>query len=116
MSQTDSLASADDACMAYITVATRDEALRIARALVAEHLAACVNILGPAVSVYTWEGKTEEAQEFVMICKTRRTLAAELSARVKALHSYDTPCIVTYAMESGYPPFLAGIAASTTPS
>ena len=97
----------------YVTVETRDEGLAIARALVTERLAACVNILGPATSVYTWEGKMEDAQEFVMVCKTRRTLAQPLSARVKALHSYDTPCIVTYAIESGFPPFLDWIAAST---
>ena len=113
MPQTDSLARADDACMVYVTVATRDEGLTIARALVDEHLAACVNILGPATSVYSWDGKTEEAQEFVMVCKTRRTLVQAVGARVTALHSYDTPCIVTYAMESGFPPFLAWIASST---
>jgi len=113
MPQMDSLASADKACMVYITVASRDEGLKIARAVVGEHLAACVNILGPATSVYTWEGKTEEAQEFVMVCKTRRSRAPELSARVKALHSYDTPCIVTYAMAAGFPPFLDWIADAT---
>jgi periplasmic divalent cation tolerance protein len=113
MPQTDSLAPADQACMVYVTVATRDEGLAIARALVAERLAACVNVLGPATSVYTWEGKTEESQEFVMVCKTRRALGPALSARVKALHSYDTPCIVSYAMQGAYPPFLDWIAAST---
>ena len=108
MPQTDSLTP-----VVYVTVATRDEGLAIARVLVGERLAACVNILGPATSVYTWDGKAEEAQEFVMVCKTRHTLAPTLSARVKALHSYDTPCIVTYAIEAAFPPFLAWVAAST---
>ncbi len=113
MSQTDSLARAEDACMVYVTVGSREEGLEIARTVVGEHLAACVNVLGPATSVYTWGGKIEEAQEFVMVCKTRQSLSPSLSARVKALHSYDTPCIVTYAMDAGFPPFLAWIAAST---
>jgi periplasmic divalent cation tolerance protein len=116
MPQTESLRSADDACMVYVTVGSREEALEIARAVVGERLAACANILGAATSVYTWEGKTEEAQEIVMVMKTRQTLAAKLSARIKALHSYDTPCIVTYAMQSGFPPYLAWIAESTQPA
>lgn len=113
MPQTDSLETAFNTCMVYITAGSHDEALTIARTLIAERLAACANILGPATSIYTWQGTTEEAQEFVLIAKTRRTLAGRLSARVKALHSYDTPCIVTYPMGEGYPPFLRWIEEAT---
>ena len=114
MPQTDSLRPAGDMRMVYITVATRDEGLAIARSLVAERLAACVNILGPATSVYTWEGRTEEAQEFVLVCKTRRELVEPLGSRVYAMQSYEMPCIVSYTMDAGYPPFLDWIAASTS--
>jgi periplasmic divalent cation tolerance protein len=111
----DSLADAADACMVYITAGSAEEARTIALALVNEKLAACVNILGVATSIYTWKGATEEAQEIVMICKTRCSMAAAVAARVKALHSYDTPCITVYDMAAGFPPFLEWIATETRP-
>jgi periplasmic divalent cation tolerance protein len=95
--------------MIYVTAASRDEALKIGRALVAEKLAACANVLGEAASIYRWQGKVEEAQEFVLIAKTRRDLAESAMSRVKALHSYDVPCAVTYSMEAGLPEYLAWI-------
>ena len=109
----DSLAAASDACMIYITAGTGDEARVIARALVDEKLVACANILGPATSIYTWNGATEEAQEFVLICKTGRAMASQAAARAKALHSYATPCITVYDMAAAYPPYLQWIMTET---
>ena len=68
-------------CMIYVTASTRDEAMSIARTLVAERLVACANVLGEATSVYQWQGKVEEAQEIVLIAKTRRDLADRALAR-----------------------------------
>jgi periplasmic divalent cation tolerance protein len=63
-------------------------------------------------SIYTWDGKIEEASEVVMIAKTTEARIAELIAKVKSLHSYTVPCIVSLAVEDGYPPFLEWIADS----
>jgi periplasmic divalent cation tolerance protein len=100
--------------MLYITTTDRDEAMRIARALVSERLVACVNLIGEATSVYQWQGEVVEAQEVVLIAKTRRDLADAALARIKALHSYDTPCAVVYDMATGLPNYLAWINAETT--
>jgi periplasmic divalent cation tolerance protein len=109
----DSLAAAQDACMIYVTVGSDAEARKIASALVREKHAACVNILGQATSIYTWKGAMEEAQEIVMICKTRRSHAKAAAARIKELHGYEVPCIAVYEMAAGFPPFLAWIEAET---
>ena len=95
--------------MLYVTAASRAEAHRIAQALVTEKLAACANILGEATSIYRWQGKVEEAQEIVVILKTRRDLADKAIARIKDLHSYDVPCAVIYDMAGGLPAYLAWI-------
>jgi len=107
-----SLKGASDACMIYVTVGSEAEARTIATALVSEMRVACVNIL-PATSVYTWKGALEEAQEIVMICKTRHSLAESVAARIKELHSAEVPCITVYRMDAGYPPYLEWIAVET---
>jgi periplasmic divalent cation tolerance protein len=63
-------------------------------------------------SIYTWEGRVEQASEVVMIAKTTAARSAELMAKVKSLHSYSVPCIVSLAVEDGFPPFLEWIAES----
>jgi len=104
-----SLNKASKHCVIYVTAPSRDEALNIARTLVTEQLVACANVLGEATSVYRWQGKVEEAQEIVLIAKTRNDLAEAALARIKALHSYDVPCAVTYDMAAGLPAYLAWI-------
>jgi len=101
-------------CMLYVTVGSRDEAMKIARALVGEKLVACANVLGQADSIYRWQGAVEEAQEVVVIAKTRRDLADKALARVQALHSYDVPCAVAYDMSGGLPGYLAWIDRETS--
>lgn len=97
----------------YVTASTRGEALRIARAVVKERLAACANVLGGARSVYWWQGKMEEAGEAVMVLKTRAALVDRLVRRVKALHSYTCPAIVALPILEGNPDYLEWIAAET---
>ena len=79
----------------YTTWPSIVEAERAGRTLVERRLAACVNILPGMISHYRWQGRIERAEEAVMIVKTRVSLAAEVSAAVKDLHSYETPAIVT---------------------
>ena len=101
-------------CMVYVTAASKDEAIRIGRALVTERLAACANVLDGMHAIYRWQGAVEEADEAVLILKTRKDLAGDAVTRIKALHSYDVPCAVVYDMTDGLPAYLGWIDASTT--
>lgn len=99
----------------YITAPSRDEATHIGQIVVEERLAACVNIFGGMTSIYRWQGAIESAQEVVMIAKTQSDLFESLAARVRALHSYTTPCIVELPIgrgDAGYLDWLAGATAS----
>lgn len=100
-------------CLAYMTAGTVEEAKTIGRALVEERLAACVNVIPGMVSVYRWEGELEEAEEAVLIAKTRAEKFDALAKRVEEIHPYDTPCAVRLDISSGLPPFLRWIAAET---
>ena len=97
----------------YIVTADMAEAERIAEALVGERLAACVNILGAVRSVYRWQGAVERADEVAMIAKTTETLFDALNARVRILHSYDTPAIVAWPIVAGDAAYLDWIGAET---
>lgn len=97
----------------YIVTADMAEAERIAETLVAERLAACVNILGAVRSVYRWQGAVERAEEVAMIAKTAEAQFEPLAARVKALHSYDTPAIVAWPIVAGDAAYLDWIDAET---
>ncbi|MDP1590564.1 MAG: divalent-cation tolerance protein CutA, partial [Prosthecobacter sp.] len=81
-------------------------ALRIGRTLVTERLVACANVLPGMRSIYRWQGAIEEADETLLVAKTRKDLAETVIARVKALHSYDVPCAVVYDMAGGLPAYL----------
>jgi periplasmic divalent cation tolerance protein len=98
----------------YITVPSRDVAEKIARALVEERLAPCVNIISGVRSIYRWKGKVEAASEVCLIAKSRAELFETLEKRVKELHPYDCPCIVAWPIEKGYQPYLDWIAEETT--
>jgi periplasmic divalent cation tolerance protein len=89
----------------YAVFADADEARRIARALVGERLAACVNVLGPVQSVYRWQGAIEEAEEVAAIFKARADKAEALTARIADLHSYDVPAVVVWPIESAWPAY-----------
>ncbi len=97
----------------YMTASSGEEADRIASALVEERLATCVNILGGIRSVYCWNGVVVGDSEVALIAKTRAALFDALAARVRALHSYEVPCIVSWPIEAGNPAYLAWIEAET---
>jgi periplasmic divalent cation tolerance protein len=85
-----------------VTCANRREAGRIARALVEERLAACVNVHSGALeSVYRWEGKVERAREVLLTIKTTAAAFSRLERRVREMHSYDVPEIVGVAVGAG---------------
>ncbi|HEV2550142.1 MAG TPA: divalent-cation tolerance protein CutA [Stellaceae bacterium] len=97
----------------YVTASDANEARRIGRTVVEERLAACANILGSMNSIYWWEGKVEEASEAVLILKTTEARLEALVTRVKALHSYDCPCIEAWPAAAGYRPFLDWVTRET---
>ena len=103
----------DDLVFAYITAGSKEEALRIGRSLVEERLVACANVLDGMTSVYRWNGAVEQADEAVLIAKTRSSLFDRLAARVRELHSYDTPCVVELALGRGNPGYLEWLRAET---
>jgi len=88
------------------TTDSREAASQLARALVSDGLAACVNIIPNAISVYKWEGRIEEASEFVLIIKTSERRVGDLTERIKELHHYDVPEIVVLPVATGLPAYL----------
>ena len=92
----------------YITAGNLEEAKRIGRELVEERLAACANIF-PINSVYRWKDKIEEASEFGSIVKTETGKVKEIEKRVKQLHSYEVPCVVSFRIDEGSEDYLKWI-------
>jgi periplasmic divalent cation tolerance protein len=101
------------ALFAYVTAGSPEEADLLARTIVAERLAACANIIPGMRSIYWWEGAIGEAAETVVIFKTRSDRFDELAARVKALHSYDCPCVVALPVVAALPAYLDWIEAES---
>ena len=110
MAVTDSV----DACLCFVSLGPREDALAIGRTLVEERLAAAVNVQTGVRSVYRWQGATEEATEVLLIAKTRTALVPRLTARVIALHSYKCPAVVAVPICGGNRDYLAWIEAQTT--
>ena len=80
---------------------------RIARALVEEGLAACVNILPPMRSIYTWKGKIEDATEQLLVIKSATARFPALRDRLRSLHPYELPEIIAVPITDGLPEYLA---------
>ncbi len=81
--------------LVYITTKDKQEAKTIGKKLVKEKLAACVNIVDGMESIYRWEGEIVEDQETILIAKTPYHNVKELTERVKELHSYECPCVIS---------------------
>jgi periplasmic divalent cation tolerance protein len=97
----------------YVTASDVQEAAKIARTLVKERLVACANVLGAVRSFYRWEGEIQDDEEAVLIAKTGAERVEETTARIKALHSYDVPCVVAVPLVGGNEEFLTWIASET---
>jgi periplasmic divalent cation tolerance protein len=97
-----------------ITAGSPEEAGTIARTLVDEHLAACVNVLPGLRSFFFWEGRTQEAAEILLICKSRRSRLDRIIERVKGLHSYTVPEIIALPVVAGLNDYLRWVGESTT--
>ncbi|MCA8995626.1 MAG: divalent-cation tolerance protein CutA [Planctomycetaceae bacterium] len=94
-----------DLAIIYVTAPSSEEALRISQALLNEKLIACANILNGMTSVYEWQGEVHQDSEVVLLLKTHPTRIREVTERVLALHSYETPCVFALHSHEGSRPF-----------
>ncbi|GIX47403.1 MAG: divalent-cation tolerance protein CutA [Candidatus Tectimicrobiota bacterium] len=97
-------------CLVLSTLNDRQRAETIALTLVEERLVACVNIVGPALSVYHWQGKIERDEEYVLLMKTATSLTERLMARLQQLHPYEVPEILVLPIAAGAAAYLDWIA------
>jgi periplasmic divalent cation tolerance protein len=98
--------------MLTTTVATREDAVKIADALLAAKLAACVQLM-PIQSLYSWKGESRDEPEILLLIKTRNALFEEAMQVITAIHPYETPEIVATDFVAGAPAYFAWIAAAT---
>jgi periplasmic divalent cation tolerance protein len=92
------------------TVGKREDAEKIADALVGERLAACVNVVPGLLSVYRWKGAVEREDEVLLLIKTRAERVEEMGARLRALHPYELPEMIVLPIAGGHGPYLDWIA------
>jgi len=97
------------------TAGSKEEAQKIASALVEEQLAACVNVVGPISSTYRWHGKVENAEEFLLIIKTTASAYSLVAEAIRRLHSYDLPEIIQLSITDGSAEYLAWIEEAVKP-
>jgi len=83
-----------------------DDANKLATVLVTERLAACVNVVPSVLSIYQWKEQVENDTESILIIKSHRDLFSRLERRIKELHKYDVPEIVSLPIEAGHAPYL----------
>jgi periplasmic divalent cation tolerance protein len=108
------VARGGEALLVLITTASREEAEKIARKLVEDRLAACVNIVSQVRSLFWWENNISEEEEVLLIVKTRRPRFGALVIQVRALHSYDVPEIIALPILEGSANYLQWIDDSTS--
>lgn len=96
----------EDYIQVLTATASRDDAQRIATALVELRLAACVQVIGPIASTYWWQGRVEQTEEWLCLIKSRRALYDELEQAIRARHPYETPEIMAMPVIAGSPPYL----------
>ena len=89
------------------TTGTKPDAHAIARAVVENRLAACVQVIGPITSTYWWQGEIETAEEWLCLIKTRADLFEQLEAAIKEVHPYDVPEILAVPVVAGSEDYLA---------
>jgi len=94
------------AALVLITCANEEQGTSIARTLVEERLAACVNLVGQVRSIYRWREKVEDERETLLLVKTAKALLPRLERRVRELHTYDVPEIMALGFDRGSKPYL----------
>src|SRR5262245_44139582 len=104
-----------DKIVVLSTCGSEDEAHRIARLLVEQEVAACVNVVPGVRSYYRWQGAVESAGEWLLVVKSSRALFERLRATLEKAHSYEVPEVVALPVIEGAPNYLNWIEASLQP-
>lgn len=104
---------AKDKRVVLVTCGSKEEAQRIASAIVEARLAACVNVLdAPVHSTYRWKGSVETASEFLLVIKTAARLLPDLQKAIVRLHSYEVPEFIALPIVAGSGAYLDWLAAN----
>jgi periplasmic divalent cation tolerance protein len=93
----------------FITAPTKEQAQQIAKVILDQRLAACINIVGPVSSSFLWKGVIEKASEYLLVIKTKQDRFPDLTAAVKSSHSYDVPEIIGMPIVVGEDAYLSWI-------
>ncbi len=109
--------SAEDPAVRVVLITAPDveTAYRLARTLVAERLAACVNVVPAIRSFYRWEGSVKDEPESLLVVKTRADRGAALAARVAELHPYDLPEVLELPATGGSAAYLRWVGTESAP-
>ncbi|MDD3236704.1 MAG: divalent-cation tolerance protein CutA [Candidatus Gastranaerophilales bacterium] len=100
-------------CIVNTTTSNKKNAVEIARHLIENKLAACVNIVPNIVSVYTWDSNICEGQEFLLVIKTQRKLFKKVEKAILEKHEYELPEIVATCIDKGNDKYLKWIKSQT---
>jgi len=98
-----------DKIIVFVTCESKEQAEMIAQAVVSDKLAACVNVLPGVRSCYVWEGKLTWSDEVLMLVKSTRGRFDQLQDRIKAMHSYSVPEIVSVTIEDAFDKYIEWI-------
>ena len=93
----------------FSTFPTADKAAEVARTLVTEQLAACVNLVGPVRSIYRWKGEISDDSETLAVIKTTAERFDAMKARLVELHPYEVAEVIAMPVEAGHAPYLAWV-------
>ncbi|MEQ1772514.1 MAG: divalent-cation tolerance protein CutA [Burkholderiales bacterium] len=103
----------NDVLLVLTNLPHREAAAELAKSLIAEKVAACVNILGACTSVYRWQGKIENAEEIPLLIKTTGARYAALEATIRRMHPYELPEIIAVPLAQGLSGYLQWVAEET---
>jgi periplasmic divalent cation tolerance protein len=106
----------EDVLTGWVSVPDAETGTKIADALVADRLAACVIRLPGVASTYVWNGETCRGVEDVLVIKTTRARWEAVMAAVRALHPWECPMMVAVAVETGWPAYIDWVRGSVRPS
>jgi periplasmic divalent cation tolerance protein len=96
----------DNYIQVLTTTGKKEDAETIARKLIEKKLAGCVQIMGPVVSTYRWQGRIDRSEEWLCFIKTREDLYDELEKEIKSIHPYETPEIIALPVAGGSEDYL----------
>ena len=105
-----------DKIVVFNTCGSGEEAERLSRRLVDEHLAACVTVISPVRSFYRWQGEIADSAEWLLIIKTARHLFEPLRSVLESAHSYELPEVIALPVIDGSPNYLTWIDREITPA